>query len=77
MKGKHVKTGPKLYNEITNRNVAAKMIQLRMGHCGLNNYLHHFGIKNMLYCECRKERKQCSTTSLSVETTENRRKKLR
>jgi len=33
MKGKHAKTGPKLYNEIANRNAAAKIAQLRTGHC--------------------------------------------
>ena len=57
MKGKHAKTGPTLYNEITNRNAAAKIAQLRTGHCGLNRYLHRFGIKDTPYYKCgyRKE----------------------
>jgi hypothetical protein len=30
----------------------AKLVQLRTGHCGLNHYLHRFGLKNTPYCEC-------------------------
>ena len=52
MKGKHMKTGPALYNEIEDRNSAAKIAQLRTGHCGLNRYLHRFGISNTPYCQC-------------------------
>ena len=51
MKGKNAPTGPKLYNEIANRSMAAKIAQLWTGHCGLNHYLHRFGIKNTPYCE--------------------------
>ena len=35
-----------------NRNSATKIAQLRTGHCGLNRYLHRFGIKNTPYCQC-------------------------
>lgn len=45
------KTGPKLYNEI-NRNTTTTIAQLRTGHCGLNHYLHRFGITNSPYCKC-------------------------
>ena len=51
-KAKDTKTGVKLYNEISNRSSAAKIAQLRTGHCGLNHYLHRFGIKQSPYCEC-------------------------
>ena len=51
-KRKGVKTGPKLYNEIPGRDMVAKIIQLRTGHCGLNHYLHRFGKRNSPYCEC-------------------------
>ena len=43
IKRKGVKTEPKLYNEIPDRDTVAKIIQLRTDHCGLNHYLHHFG----------------------------------
>jgi hypothetical protein len=38
------KNGPKLYNEIANRNTATTIAQLRTGHNGLNHYLHRFDI---------------------------------
>ena len=44
--------GPALYNRILNRNTCAKTIQLRTGHCGLNKYLHRFGIIDSASCEC-------------------------
>ena len=47
-----VKSGPKLYNEILNRNTVAKIVQLRTGHCGLNFHLHRLGITPSPYCEC-------------------------
>ena len=49
---KGVKAGLKLYDEITSRNTVAKIVQLRTGHCGLNRYLHRFGLKKSPYCEC-------------------------
>ena len=48
--GKYTKTGPTLYNEIESRKDAAKIAQLRTGHCGLNKYLNRFGNKNTPYC---------------------------
>jgi hypothetical protein len=44
IKRKENKTDPKLYHEIANRNTEATIAQLRTGHCGLNHYLHRFGI---------------------------------
>jgi len=41
-----------LYNRIPNRNTCAKTIQMRTGHCGLNKYLHRFGIADSPNCEC-------------------------
>jgi hypothetical protein len=52
MKRKGNKTGLKLYDDIINRDAAAIIVQLRMGHCGLNHYLHRFGINRPPYCEC-------------------------
>src|SRR5579871_558 len=44
--------GPMLYNKLS-RNTAAKVIQLRTGHCGLNSYLHRFGLADSPLCNCR------------------------
>src|SRR5215471_6735081 len=52
MKGNYTKTGSALYNEIDDRNSAAKIAQLRAGHCALNRYLHRFGKMNTPYCQC-------------------------
>src|SRR5438045_9296267 len=43
---------PTLYNKIENRNGAAKIAQLRTGHCGLNRHLYHFDIKGSPCCQC-------------------------
>ena len=47
-----IKRGSKLYNNIANRNICAKLVQLRTGHCALNSYLHRFGKRNSPTCEC-------------------------
>ena len=44
--------GPALYNKIPSRNLCAKTIQLRTGHCGLNKYLCRVGIIDSPDCEC-------------------------
>ena len=77
MKRKYAKTGPKLYNEIENRNGAAKMAQLRTGHCGLNRYLHRFGIKNSPYCQCGYGKETVQHFLLECRRFKNERKKLR
>src|SRR5436190_23726196 len=51
-KWKGIKVGLKLYNEISNRDMVTKIIQLQIGHCGLNHYLHRFSIQNSPYCKC-------------------------
>jgi len=43
--------GPVLYNKLS-RTTAAKVIQLRTGHCGLNSYLHRFGLADSPLCNC-------------------------
>ena len=43
--------GPELYNRLS-RNTCAKVIQLRTGHCGLNAYLHRFGLADSPLCDC-------------------------
>ena len=47
-----VKTGRRLYNNLPNRTSCAHAVQLRTGHCGLNDYLHRFGKKDSPTCEC-------------------------
>jgi len=46
------KIGPKLYNNMVRKN-AAQLVQLRTGHCRLNNYLHRHGHSQTPYCKCR------------------------
>ena len=64
----------------------SKIAQLRIDHCELNRYLHHFGIKNISYCqyeyeketiehyllECRKFREQRKELRKKVETVKMR-----
>jgi len=52
MKGKYAKMGPMLYNKMPNRNAATKIAQQWTGHCGLNNYLFRFDLKNSSYSQC-------------------------
>jgi ribonuclease HI len=47
-----IKTGPKLYNNISSRATCAQVVQLRTGHCGLNKYLHRFKKRDSPTCEC-------------------------
>src|SRR5947207_9751527 len=51
-KRKRIKMGPSLYNEISDRHTATTIAQLRTGHCGLNLYLHRFGIAKSPHCKC-------------------------
>jgi RNase H len=76
-RGKHAKTGPSLYNEIEHRNEAAKIAQLRTGHCGLNRYLHRFGIKNSPYCQCGYGKETVEHYLLECRNYREQRKKLR
>ena len=77
MKGKHSKTGPVLYNEIENRNMAAKIAQLRTGHCGLNQHLHCFGKKDSPYCQCRYGKETVEHFLLECCNYQDQRKSLR
>ena len=76
-KGKHAKTGPTLYNKIENKNGAAKIAQLRTGHCGLNRYLYHFGIKNFPCCQCGYGKETVEHYLLECRNYREQRKKLR
>jgi len=77
MGGKYAKTGPKLYNELENRKNAARIAQLRTGHCGLNKYLHRFGKKNSSYCQCGCGKETGEHYLLECRNYKEQRKKLR
>ena len=77
MKGKGTKSGPALYNEIADRNSAAKIAQLRTGHCGLNRYLHRFGLRNSPYCQCGYGKETVEHYLLECRKYKEERKKLR
>ena len=77
MAGKYAKTGPTLYNEIENRKDAAKIAQLRTGHCGLNSYLHRFSKKNSSYCQCGYGKETVEHFLLECRNYREQRKKLR
>jgi ribonuclease HI len=76
-KGKHAKIGPSLYNGIANRNGAATIAQLRTGHCGLNRYLHRFGIKGSPYCQCGYGKETVEHYLLECRNYREQRNKLR
>ena len=76
-KGKRAKTGPALYNEIVDRNSAAKIAQLRTGHCGLNRYLHRVGRKNSPYCQCGYGKETVEHYLLECRNFREERKKLK
>jgi hypothetical protein len=48
----HVESGPKLYNQISGRKQLAVLVRLRTQHCGLNQYLHRFNIRDDPQCPC-------------------------
>jgi RNase H len=77
MKRKGNKTGPKLYNDMINRDTAATIVQLRTGHCGLNHYLHRFGINGSPYCECGYGKETVEHYLLECRNYKEPRKKLR
>ena len=77
MKGKYAKAGPALYNEMANRSDAARIAQLRTGHCGLNRYLHRFGIKNSPYCQCGYGKETVEHYLLECRNFREQRRKLR
>src|ERR1700731_4791395 len=77
MKERHMKTDPALYNEIEDRNSTAKIEQLRTGHCGLNHYLHRFGINNTSYYQCEYEKETVEHYLLECRKFREQRMKLR
>src|SRR5947207_7890789 len=77
MKEKYTKIDSTLYNEIKDRNSAAKIAQLRTDHYELNRYLYHFGIKNTSYCQYRYEKETIEHYLLECRKFREQRKKLR
>ena len=75
-KRKGAKTGPKLYNEIPGRDMVAKIVQLRTGHCGLSHYLHRFGKRNSPYCECGMGKETVEHYILECRRFKQQRKKM-
>ena len=71
------KTGPKLYNTISNRNTVATITQLRTGHCGLNLFLHRFGLAKSPYCKCGYGKENAEHYLLECKNYRVQRKKLR
>jgi hypothetical protein len=72
-KRKDTKSGPSLYNRMSNRKTMAKLVQLRTGHCGLNHHLHRFGLKNTPYCECgygKRDRRTLLSTMSKIQGAE-------
>ena len=49
----YVKTGKKMYNEMSREEMAI-LVRLRTGHCGLNHYLNKRQIVEDPNCECGK-----------------------
>ena len=77
MKGKYTKIDSVLYNEIEDRNSAAKIAQLRTSHCELNHYLHHFSIKNISYCQYEYRKETIEHYLLEYRKFREQRKKLK
>ena len=77
IKRKDAKSGFSLYNGLSNRNIMAKFVQLKMGHCGLNRYLHHFGLKNTSYCDCGYGKETVEHFFLHCPKYKEQRKRLR
>ena len=73
---KGAKTGPKLYNEVSDRDTVAKIVQLRTGHCGLNHYLHRFGKRHSPYCECGTGKETVEHYLLECRRFKQQRKKM-
>ena len=51
--------------------------QLRTGHCGLNHYLHRFGINESPFCECGYGKETVEHFLLECRKYKEQRKKLR
>ena len=62
---------------MVNRDTAATIAQSRTGHCGLNHYLHRFGINGSPYCECGYGKETVEHYLLECRNYKEPRKKLR
>lgn len=69
--------GTKLYNRILNRSTIAALTRLRTGHCGLNHYLHRFGLTDTPHCSCGRGKETVEHYLLECELYVEQRKELR
>ena len=76
-KKKGIQIGPSLYNEISDRYTATTIAQLRTGHCGLNLFLHRFGLAKSPYCKCGYGKENAEHYLLECKNYRVQRKKLR
>src|SRR5208282_2283107 len=76
-KQKGVRTGPKLYNSLPNRNTVATVIQLRTGHCKLNKYLHSIDARYSPHCECGYGKETVEHYLLECNKYKDQRKQIR
>src|SRR5947207_13767095 len=77
MSKRHIfENGMKIYNNIHNRQHVSWLIRLRTGHCGLNNYLHRFGIEKEPTCACGEGNETVAHFLLRCETFARQREKL-
>jgi len=72
-----VKSGPKLYINISNRQQLAWLIQMRTQHCSLNDYLHRFGIIDDPTCSCGETTETVAHYLLQCNNYEKEREVLR
>ena len=71
-----VKKGLKLYEGINSRQTVTTIARLRTGHCGLNHYLHRFGLRTSPYCECRQGKETVEHYLLECRKYNEQRQKL-
>ena len=76
-KSKRIKSGPGLYNEISNRSAATTIAQLRTGHCWLNLYRFRFDLTKSPYCKCGYGKENVEHYLLECKNYKIQRKKLR
>ena len=69
--------GAKLYAKITSRRKLTWLSRLRMGHTGLNNYLHRFGLVDDANCSCGNGVETVKHYLLTCPNYERERDKLR
>ena len=76
-KNPRTKSGPKFYNRVQTRQQLARLVQLRTGHCSLNQYLHRFHIIDDPTCTFGCTIETVSHYLIHCENYERERDKLR